>query len=1137
MALSLKNLSLGLATGLFICSHTVLGSTSISQNAISLISEFDATQHVQGLTGKWVENVGDINHDGFADFLVSAPGNQDVPVENAGKVYLVLGRATPPGSLRLADQLQAFIGETSFAQIGDGLAGGGSIDGDVLDDFVIAMFRSNKVALFLGKSLADWTNQTPVSHANTTISSGSDIGFGTSVSIAGDLNGDGIDDLVVGAPAASSNGVNQCGKVFIFFGKSNWPTAINDSQADVIISGTLADENLGFSVKIIPDTNGDGIDELLIGTNGDQETDGSGRAFLFLGRKTGWGTDLSASTASAIFTGEKIQSLWGSTVTSLGDINGDGLGDFGIAEPNGNTTSAGKIAVFLGQRERFPSSNTITAAAAVYSGISAADQVGMHSLTGLGDVTLDGRSDWAAGAFVANSNKGLISIVPGSPTVSGSVDLSSAALNFGGDETGAKAGFSIASVTDFNGDGLNELLIGAPFSAVTSSNSGGAFLMTLPHAAELTQPTAMSVAVSNNRVLIQVTATDPNPSTRNYGVVTVSSPDSLKSLKIPVIETAASSGVFTARFSPVRTRTQSAINQIKALVGTTLTVASVENPAINATLTIQNTVPTVSISSVAQQGLGASTKIDIRYRATDTDADPINWTGPSQVQFKAESASTWQDAPISGATVNASTNEIWVTHNAQFQPLFWNAGNLNGDFRVRLKPADATHTASDFVTSDVFTIDNTAPSAPILATIPSKWAFGITVTGSAEALSRVEIWVNGSLKTSVSANALGVFSATQVELSQTTTNVVSAIAIDAAGNRSVTSNTQTVSFATHTEQLRSGDTTATVLFGVGVAPADSALSFSVVPTSTLITENGSAPTLNHYLTGFDIGFADRSVSGTFVTGSAQVTVTLQTAITPTFSASVYYFDGTGWSTSGISDVMVSGNQLTFSTTHFSRFIVAVLDDPYPPTIGPVTLDSTPVLRNSFFPVHPAVACTIFDSDSHVASWSMTLVNSTGTVVARTSATNLNVSTVNATLNLDADLADGSYQVVVTAADHAQHSATSTSDSFIVSASNFQFSALAGPNPINLKTQELVIGYSLSLPANLTFYFVDLSGRILKRWNFSDSESATQSGYHTLAWNCRDDSGSYLPNGLYYLYLIAKRGEVTRKIKLKVAVLR
>ncbi len=1105
---------------------------------MSLTAEFDADNHVQGLAGKSVESAGDVNSDGFGDVLVSAPGNQDAPFENAGKVYLVLGLANPGNQLALAAQPKAFIGASTFAQIGDGLAGGGSVDGDAADDFVISMFRTNKMALFLGKSVGNWTDETPLSQANTTFQSTQDIAFGFSASISGDLNGDGINDVVISAPNASSGGNTQCGAVYVYFGVENWQGTMTDTQANITITGTLAGENLGYSVKIIPDTNGDGIDELLIGSNNDQDSDGLGRVFLFLGRKT-FSTALSVTSADARFSGEKAQGLWGSTVAGLGDINGDGLGDFGIAEPDGGATQSGKIVVYLGQREAFASQNTITQAAVIYSGISASDEFGLHSLAPLGDITMDGRSDWAAGSFSGQSNKGIVSLLPGQATFdNATLAIASIGRNYVGDEVGAKAGFSIAGVSDFNGDGVNEVLIGAPFSLATATNSGGAFLLSVPHADRLAVPTALTLVATQNRIQVRLTATDPDAATRNFGIVQVSSTASQKSFLLPVAETEPNSGLFTALLTAVRTRTQPTIQQIKARPDDVITVRSMENQAISAQLTVENTAPSVSITGLAQRGLGSSTRVDIQYRASDTDADPVAWTAAGQVQFKAESDDTWADASISGTTTAASANEIWVTHNAQFQPLNWNAGNLNGAYRVRIKPADSGHLAGHYVTSNIIMIDNAAPTAPTMATIPSKWAYEITVTGAAEALSTVELWLNGSLQATTNTSSEGVFSAVRITLSQSTSNVLSAVAVDVAGNRSATSSSQTVSFAPQVETHTSGSLSARIAFAVGVAPADSSVTFTAVNTTQLTADNGQAPKFYHYETGFDLTFTQPGVSGTFVTGSAQVTITLPSVVTPSSAIAVYYFTGTEWSTSGISNLVVSGNQVQFSTTHFSRFMISKLDDPFAPTIGPVKLDGVPILANAFFPARPAITCAITDNDSHIASWSIRLINAdSGALVAQNSATALDSAAVSITLPLDADLADGRYQIVVTAADNSIHSSTSTSSVFVVAASSFRFSAIAGPNPINPVATDLVVGYSLSQSAELTIVAADLRGRILKRWNFTDTATETQSGYHTLSWNCRDEQGLIVPNGLCYVYLIAKRGGESRKQKLKVAVIR
>ena len=164
--------------------------------------------------------------------------------------------------------------------------------------------------------------QTTTPPADVTISGvGTDVDFGWSVAPAGDVNGDGITDLVVGDPSNSS--VAQfAGRAYLFLGPLT--ANIDTSNAVATISAEAFGDNLGFSVASAGDVNGDGIGDILIGarsndTNGIQ----SGRVYLFLGPVSG---TLSATSADAIISGASFNEV-GRAVAPAGDLNGDGFGD------------------------------------------------------------------------------------------------------------------------------------------------------------------------------------------------------------------------------------------------------------------------------------------------------------------------------------------------------------------------------------------------------------------------------------------------------------------------------------------------------------------------------------------------------------------------------------------------------------------------------------------------------------------------------------------------------------------------------------------------------------------------------------------------------------------------------------------
>jgi hypothetical protein len=165
--------------------------------------------------------------------------------------------------------------------------------------------------------------------------------FGTSFAI-GDVNGDGQDDLVVGAPLNSFVDANT-GRVYVFFGSSSMASK-NAALADVKLSGIPTHDSFGTTV-VVGDVDGDHVADLLIGApHADYLNDGNGRAYLFLGGPTL--TDAVAVDAYEIFNGEIVlDDGLGSTV-SLADFNGDGRADM-LCAASRDAGGAGRVYLFL----------------------------------------------------------------------------------------------------------------------------------------------------------------------------------------------------------------------------------------------------------------------------------------------------------------------------------------------------------------------------------------------------------------------------------------------------------------------------------------------------------------------------------------------------------------------------------------------------------------------------------------------------------------------------------------------------------------------------------------------------------------------------------------------------------------------
>ena len=186
---------------------------------------------------------------------------------------------------------------------------------------------------------------------------------GLSVSGAGDVNGDGLDDLIVGAMGAGPNGLLS-GASYVVFGKADG-AAVELSAVELnagavptgfIIKGISEDDSSGRSVSDAGDVNGDGLDDLIIGATGtDTNGSGSGSSFVVYGKTGGEAVELSlvaSSVGGFVINGVNADDQSGSSVSGAGDVNGDGFADLIVGapfdDPNGNSYSGASFVVFGG---------------------------------------------------------------------------------------------------------------------------------------------------------------------------------------------------------------------------------------------------------------------------------------------------------------------------------------------------------------------------------------------------------------------------------------------------------------------------------------------------------------------------------------------------------------------------------------------------------------------------------------------------------------------------------------------------------------------------------------------------------------------------------------------------------------------
>ena len=462
----------------------------------------------EDLFGWSLTSLGDFDGDSVGDLAVGAWGDDDGgSFRGAAWILFLNTDGTVTAHQKISDTDGGFTGTLDDDdRFGLSVASLGDLDGDGVGDLAVGAPRdddggvppdANRGTVWILFLNPDGTvnahqkiSDTDGGFTHTLDDSDS---FGISVTLLGDLDGDGVDDLAVGA-VSDDDGGDDRGAVWVLFvdtdGTVKAHQKISDTQGG--FTGTLDElDNFSISVASLGDLDGDGVGDLAVGANGDDDGgDARGAVWvLFLNPDGTVKSHQKISDTQGSFTGTLDDiDQFGRSVASLGDLDGDGVVDLAVGawgDGDGGMFRGAVWVLFLNPDGTVKSHQKISDTEGGFTGMLNDSDVFGVSLTSLGDLDGDGVGDLAVGAGFdddGGKNTGAVWVLflNTNGTVKSHQKISDTKGGFTGSlDPGEGFGFAVASLGDLDGDGVGDLAVGVPGDAEGGFDRGAVWVLFL----------------------------------------------------------------------------------------------------------------------------------------------------------------------------------------------------------------------------------------------------------------------------------------------------------------------------------------------------------------------------------------------------------------------------------------------------------------------------------------------------------------------------------------------------------------------------------------------------------------------------------------------------------------------------------